>query len=120
MHDQENIFARIVRKEVPASFVFEDDAVVVFKDHNAQAPLHLLIVPKRAYISFQDFMMGATVEEVHHFFSIIHQMANTHRVESAYRVVMNIGPKGGQEVAYFHAHLLGWYGPHETEDKKPG
>lgn len=107
-YDTNNIFARILRGEIPCSKVHEDDYVLAFNDINPQAPVHILVIPKGAYISIDDFGAKADAAEVKAFFSAVSKIANEKGlIESGYRMIANIGLNGGQEVPHFHVHLLG-------------
>lgn len=103
----ETIFSRIVRKEIPAKIVYEDDVSLAFHDLNAQAPVHVLVIPKRQIDSLED----ATEEDANllgHLQIVAQKVArllNLH--ESGYRVVMNCGQDGGQSVGHLHYHVLG-------------
>jgi histidine triad (HIT) family protein len=104
---QETIFSKIIRKEIPAKIVFEDDRCVAFHDLNAQAPIHVLVIPKRPIESLEH----ASPEDVHdlgHLQIVLQQVARQLGIhESGYRVVMNCGRDGGQSVGHLHYHLLG-------------
>lgn len=103
----ETIFSRIVRKEIPAKIVFEDDVSMAFHDLNAQAPVHVLVIPKRQI----DSLELATDEDANllgHLQIVIQKVARLVGIhESGYRVVMNCGRDGGQSVGHIHYHLLG-------------
>ena len=103
----ETIFSRIVRKEIPAKIVYEDDVCLAFHDVNAQAPVHVLVIPKRPIDSLEQ----ATDDDANllgHLQIVIQKVArilNLH--ESGYRVVLNCGRDGGQSVGHIHYHVLG-------------
>jgi len=103
----ETIFSRIVRKEIPAKIVYEDDVSLAFHDLNAQAPVHVLVIPKRQI----DSLELATDEDASllgHLQIVIQKVARLLNIhESGYRVVMNCGRDGGQSVGHIHYHLLG-------------
>lgn len=106
-YDANNIFAKILRKEIPANIVFEDEAVLAFHDISAAAPVHVLVVPKGEYISFDDFMEKAGAEEVAVFFSRIRKIAHTLGIqETGYRLITNHGRNASQSVPHFHVHIL--------------
>lgn len=103
----ETIFSRIVRKEIPAKIVYEDDVSMAFHDVNGQAPVHVLVIPKRQIDSLNE----ASVEDANllgHLQIVVQKVARLLNVhESGYRVVMNCGRDGGQSVGHIHYHLLG-------------
>lgn len=101
------IFCKIVNKEIPSEWVFEDEQVVAFKDINPVAPVHLLVIPKKHLESLQ----SASPEEeglLGHILVVARQLALEYGIaESGYRVVTNIGEDGGQVVKHLHFHVLG-------------
>ena len=107
-YDPNNVFARILRGEVPAKIVFEDEHVIAFKDILPRAPVHVLVIPRAAYISFADFTMRAPGDEVVNFFRTVGLVATQLGLDMpGYRILSNIGDHGGQEVPHFHVHLFG-------------
>lgn len=107
-YDTDNIFARILRGEIPNKTVYEDDHVLAFHDIAELAPVHVLVIPKGEYVSLDDFSAKASAEEIGHFFKVVGQIARDHGVaESGFRVVTNTGPHATQEVPHFHVHILG-------------
>jgi len=107
-YDATNIFARIIRGEIPCKKIFENDAALAFHDINPQAPLHVLIIPKGDYVSFADFTATATDTEIAGFFRAVGTVAKELGLEApGYRLLANMGEHGGQEVAHFHVHLFG-------------
>jgi diadenosine tetraphosphate (Ap4A) HIT family hydrolase len=107
-YDKNNIFARILRGEIPCSKVYEDDHVLAFNDIHPQAPVHILVIPKGAYVSIADFGAKASAAEIAGFFSAVSKIAaEKGLVESGFRTIANTGVNGGQEVPHFHVHLLG-------------
>jgi diadenosine tetraphosphate (Ap4A) HIT family hydrolase len=109
MYDNENIFAKILRGEIPCKKVYEDPQCLVFHDIHPKAPLHLVIIPKHPYVSFADFVQHASEMEISHFFKTVAEIAKKFKVDqSGYRLMTNNGPDSGQEVPHFHVHLLGW------------
>jgi diadenosine tetraphosphate (Ap4A) HIT family hydrolase len=106
-YDHYNIFARILRGEIPCRKVYEDAHVLAFHDINPQAPTHVLVIPKGAYLSFDDFSATATAEEIAGFMRAVGQIARDLGVaEPGYRILANTGLNGGQEVPHFHLHLF--------------
>ena len=108
-YDKNNIFAKILKGEIPCDKVYEDEKVFAFKDINPKAPVHILVVPKAEYVSFDDFMEKASDSEIAYFFKKVREIAKGQGVsESGYRVVANNGEKAGQIVFHFHVHILGY------------
>ncbi|QLC26097.1 histidine triad nucleotide-binding protein [Parasphingopyxis algicola] len=107
-YDPDNIFAKILRGEVPNETVYEDDHVLAFKDINPQAPVHVLVIPKGDYVSWDDFAAKAPDAEIAHFVRKVGEIArDLELVEPGYRLLANIGPHGHQEVPHLHVHLFG-------------
>jgi histidine triad (HIT) family protein len=106
-YDENNIFARILRGELPCSKVFEDEHVLAFRDINPLAPTHILVIPKGPYVSWDDFSAKASDEEIGAFVRAIGKIARDERlVEDGYRVLANVGVNSGQEVPHLHAHIF--------------
>ena len=107
-YDDSNIFARILRGEIPNKTVYEDDYVLAFHDINPQAPTHILVIPKGAYVSWDDFSARASDAEIGAFVRAVGKIAReAGLVEPGYRLLANIGRHGGQEVPHLHIHLFG-------------
>ena len=107
-YDDTNIFARILRGEIPSKKVYEDEFTLAFYDIAPQAPLHILVIPKGAYVSWDDFSSRAPDSEIAGFIRAVGHVARENNlVEPGYRLLANIGPHGGQEVAHLHVHLFG-------------
>jgi len=103
----DTIFDRILRKELPAAIVHEDEEVLAFHDANPQAPVHVLVIPKKKVASF-DRLGELTEEEAGRFFQAVAAVARRLGLaESGYRVVINCGRDASQTVDYLHAHILG-------------
>ncbi len=108
MYDDNNIFARIIRGEIPCHKVFEDEYTLAFKDISPKAPVHILVIPKGRYLSFDDFSRYATDEEIASLIRALGEVAREQGIDaSGYRILSNIGAHGGQEVPHFHMHLCG-------------
>jgi len=106
-YDDANIFARILRGEIPAKKIYEDVFAFAFHDINPQAPTHVLVIPKGAYCSFADFSAGATEAEITGFIRAVGKIARDLGLEApGYRVLTNTGEHSGQEVPHFHVHLF--------------
>ena len=107
-YDTDNIFAKIIRGEIPFKKVDECEHTLSFHDINPQAPIHVLVIPKGAYIDIDDFSTTATVEEQAAFVAAIGRAAKlVGASEKGYRIISNIGNFGHQEVPHLHVHILG-------------
>lgn len=107
-YDDANIFARILRGEIPANKVYEDDFALAFHDINPQAPVHILVIPKGRYVSWDDFSAHAPDAEIAGFVRAVGRVARDNDlVEPGYRLLANIGVHGHQEVPHLHVHLFG-------------
>ncbi len=106
-YDTQNIFARILRGEIPCRKVYEDAHVLAFHDISPQAPTHVLVVPKGDYCSFADFSATASEAEIAGFFRGVGKIARDMGLEEpGYRLLANTGEHAGQEVPHFHVHLF--------------
>lgn len=107
-YDSGNIFAKILRGEIPSKTVYEDDWALAFHDINPQAPVHVLVIPKGAYVSWDDFSARAGGDEIAGFIRAVGQVArDLGLVEPGYRLLANIGQHGHQEVPHLHVHIFG-------------
>lgn len=107
-YDDQNIFAKILRGEIPCDKVYEDDYVLSFRDIAPQRKTHILVIPKGAYVSIHDFGSKASAEEVKGFYAALSEIAHQEGLcKDGFRVICNTGDHGGQEVPHFHAHILG-------------
>ena len=107
-YDAQNIFARILRGEIPCKKVFENDHALAFHDINPQAPVHVLVIPKGPYCSFADFSATASDAEIAGFMRAVGTIARDLGLEApGYRLLANMGEHAGQEVPHFHVHLFG-------------
>ncbi len=107
-YDDQNIFAKIIRGEIPCDKVYEDDHVLAFNDISPQAPVHVLVIPKGAYVSIDDFGENGSVEEVAAFYKAVSKIVKDLGLEQkGFRSIANTGNHGGQEVPHYHLHLLG-------------
>jgi histidine triad (HIT) family protein len=106
-YDSQNIFARILRGEIPCKKVYEDAFALAFHDISPQAPTHILVVPKGPYCSFADFSADASEAEITGFIRAVGKVAKDLGLEApGYRLLANTGADSGQEVAHFHVHLF--------------
>jgi diadenosine tetraphosphate (Ap4A) HIT family hydrolase len=106
-YDKGNIFAKIIRKEIPAKIVYEDENTLAFHDASPAAPVHILVVPKGDYISFDDFCTKADATRVSEFFGAIQKIALDQGIQkTGYRLITNHGTDASQSVPHFHVHIL--------------
>ena len=107
-YDDQNIFAKILRGEIPCRKVFEDEWALAFDDINPQAPVHVLVIPKGAYVSWDDFSAKASDVEIAGFVRAVgHVGRELGLVEQGYRLLANIGMDAHQEVPHLHVHVFG-------------
>ena len=107
-YDKNNIFAKILRAEIPCKKIYEDEFVLSFHDINPQKKVHALVIPKGEYIDLDDFNNRASNEEIVQLNKAISQVSNLLGVTSTgYRTLTNIGSDGGQEVPHLHFHIFG-------------
>ncbi|MCE2504090.1 MAG: histidine triad nucleotide-binding protein [Chlorobi bacterium] len=103
----DTIFAKIIRKEIPAEIVYEDEQVLAFRDINPQGPTHVLVIPKEEIATAND-IIGDHEQLVGHMVTTAVQIAKEEGIaDDGYRLVMNCNPEGGQEVYHIHLHLIG-------------
>lgn len=106
-YDPNNVFARILRGEIPARKVYEDEWALAFHDINPLAPVHVLVIPKGAYVSMADFSAQASDAELLGFFRAVGKVARELGLdERGYRMLANHGPDSHQEVPHLHVHLF--------------
>jgi len=106
-YDAQNPFAKILRGEIPADIVYEDDYVLAFNDISAAAPVHVLIIPRGEFCSFDDFAIQHP-DHVGNFFHSVQKVAKAAGLsETGYRLITNHGADANQTVSHFHVHLLG-------------
>jgi diadenosine tetraphosphate (Ap4A) HIT family hydrolase len=107
-YDENNVFARILRGEIPAKKVYEDEHVLAFHDINPLAPTHILVIPKGPYVSWNDFSERASDAEIAAFVRAVGKIARDEGlVGSGYRLLANTGLNSGQEVPHLHVHIFG-------------
>ncbi|MGX7896962.1 histidine triad nucleotide-binding protein [Tsuneonella sp. HG222] len=107
-YDSGNIFAKILRGEIPCNKVHEDEWSLAFHDIAPQAPVHILVIPKGEWVSWDDFAARAPAEEIAGFVRAVGKVARDNGlVEPGYRLLANVGGHGGQEVPHLHVHLFG-------------
>lgn len=107
-YDRNNVFARILRGELPSKKIYEDEYALAFHDIRPQAPVHALVVPKGDYVSFDDFVAKARAAEITGFFRAVGKAAELLGVQgTGYRLLANHGAHAHPEVPHFHVHILG-------------
>lgn len=111
-YDDQNIFAKILRGEIPNDTVAENDHALAFRDIQPKAAMHLLVIPKGRYVSFDDFAANASPEEITGFMRLCAQVCEDQGLglsggHQGFRAVTNAGPHGVQEVPHFHLHIMG-------------
>lgn len=107
-YDEGNIFARILRGEIPSKQVYEDEHALAFNDINPLAPTHVLVIPRGQYVSWDDFSQKASDEEIAGLVRAVGKIArDAGLVEQGYRVLANVGLNSGQEVPHLHLHIFG-------------
>ncbi len=112
-YDNNNPFAKILRNELSAKKIYEDDSVLCFEDLSKAADIHWLVIPKGSYTSFDDFTSKATSQEISNFFQAISKITREHGLnDKGYKLVTNNGSKVGQSVFHFHVHILSGSGLH--------
>lgn len=106
-YDTENVFAKILRREIPCNKVYEDDWALAFHDIQPQAPVHVLVIPKGAYVSMDDLSANASTDEIAGFFRAVGTVARQLGVvEDGYRMLSNIGANAHQDVPHLHVHIF--------------
>ena len=107
-YDANNIFAKILRGEIPCAKVYEDDFALAFNDINPKAPVHVLVIPKGPYARHDDFISSASAEEIAGFEKAINHVVQKTEIDgTGYRLIANNGANAHQEVAHYHVHVLG-------------
>ncbi|MEM8948717.1 MAG: histidine triad nucleotide-binding protein [Pseudomonadota bacterium] len=107
-YDDDNVFAKILRGDLPCKKIHETEHALAFHDINPMAPVHALVIPKGAYVSMDDFTAKASAAEIEDFFRTVGEVARQLGVaESGYRLIANTGEHGHQEVPHFHMHIFG-------------
>ena len=111
-YDANNIFAKILRKEIPCDKIYENDHVLAFKDINPRAKIHVLVIPKGAYVNMDDFSQNAKNDEIVALTRALGEVTKIVGLSSysegkGYRYIGNNGPDGGQEVPHLHFHIIG-------------
>jgi histidine triad (HIT) family protein len=106
-YDKDNIFARILRKELPAQIVYEDEYALAFHDIAPKAPVHVLVIPKGAYVSFFDFSEEASPAEITGFAKAIHNVIDSLDLkDKGFWLLSSHGEEGGQVIFHYHVHIF--------------
>ena len=105
-YDNSNVFAKILKKELPAKVVLDNDCLLAFDTIEPDAKIHVLIIPKGEYIDYQDFVNKASEKEIVSFFRGVTEVAKKLNIEDSYKLITNYGKKSGQAVFHFHMHML--------------
>jgi diadenosine tetraphosphate (Ap4A) HIT family hydrolase len=106
-YDRNNIFLKIINKELPSNIHYEDDKVLCFHDIEPKAPVHLLLIPKGEFVSFNDFVEKSSDEDVAYFFKTAQNIAKQLNLKS-YSITANCGADAGQVVFHYHLHIMGY------------
>ena len=111
-YDNNNIFAKILRGEIPCDKVFENEHALAFNDISPQAKVHVLVIPKGAYTDVDDFSKNASKDEIASLMQAVAEVCKITKVSldeggSGFRLIANTGPDGSQEVPHFHYHVMG-------------
>ncbi|HEV8035673.1 histidine triad nucleotide-binding protein [Yoonia sp.] len=106
-YDDQNIFAKILRGEIPNKTVYENDHALAFEDITPQAPVHVLVIPKGPYMSLDHFARDASAEEHSGFMQAVAEVCRLTGVEDGFRAIANTRAHGVQEVPHYHMHILG-------------
>ena len=106
-YNENNIFAKILKKELPSEIVYEDENIIAFEDINPQAPIHVLVIPKEKFCSFNDFIEKAEESSITNFMKSLKTVTEVLKLSDGYRLITNVGKIGGQEVPHLHFHIFG-------------
>ena len=106
IYDPQNVFARILRGEIPAKVIYENDHALAFPDIAPQAPVHVMVVPKGPYMSLDHFAVAASPAEQAGFFAAVAEVCQIVGVDAGFRAIANARADAHQEVPHFHLHIL--------------
>jgi histidine triad (HIT) family protein len=108
MYDKNNVFAKIIGKDLPAEIIYEDENLIAFNDINPVAPVHVIVIPKKEYVDYSDFILKASSDEIKNYFTRLSYIASLVGLEQdGYRLITNKGAISGQSVFHFHFHIIG-------------
>jgi len=105
MYNPNNIFAKIIRGEIPSNKIYEDEEILAINDLYPVAPIHILVIPKGNYTDFNDFVSKASEHQIKNYFQKIAEIASD-ATSDGYRLVANTGKKSGQTIFHFHTHII--------------
>jgi histidine triad (HIT) family protein len=108
IYDEDNVFAKILRAEIPYEKVLENKYALAFNDINPQAPIHILVIPKNPYTDLYKFTQNANIDEIKCFWELVNDIIMKKSIEDkGFRIITNSGKDGNQDVPHFHVHILG-------------
>lgn len=108
MYNKDNVFFKIINKEISANIIYENDTVIAFNDINPKSKIHILVITKNLYTDFSDFVQNATDQEIQKFNRSINKVIQKLKLDkTGYRLISNMGSDAKQEVPHFHVHILG-------------
>ena len=108
IYDEDNVFAKILKAEIPYEKVLENKYALAFNDINPQAPTHVLVIPKNPYIDLYNFTQNAKLNEIEFFWDLVNDVISKKGIEDmGFRIITNSGKDGNQDVPHFHVHILG-------------
>lgn len=116
MYNKNNVFAKMISGEIVVEKIYDDEILIAINDINPAAPVHVLVIPKKSYVDFDDFSQNATEHEIVHYYKMIAKIAIDQGL-SDYRLVTNKGSDSGQSVFHFHTHIIGGKKISELIDK---
>jgi len=106
VYDKENVFAKILRGEIPNDTVYEDETVLAFNSIDPKSETHVIVIPKGYYEDYADFMANASVGEINDYFKAIYFIAKDRNIENGFQMLSNCGENSGREVSHFHTHII--------------
>ncbi|UFX98198.1 HIT domain-containing protein [Candidatus Gromoviella agglomerans] len=107
MVERNDIFSKIIRGNIPCNKVYESNTSLAFYDISPKAKVHVLVIPKKFFLSIDDFLQNATDEDILLFWKDVHKVTDLLKLSDGYRIVSNVGSNGNQEIPYMHIHILG-------------
>ena len=105
-YDKNNVFYKIINNQLPSKKVYESDSVLAFHDINPASKVHVLVIPKKEYVDYSDFISNAQKDEIAEFFIEIEKVAKEYLNLDDYKLITNCGSKSGQVVFHFHVHII--------------
>ena len=108
IYDEDNVFAKILKAKIPYEKVLENKYALAFNDINRQAPIHILVIPKKPYTDLYNFTQNANLDEIKCFWELVNNVISKKVIEdNGFRIITNSGKDGNQDVPHFHVHILG-------------